>query len=354
MRTLQLLQSAVVSLALALASGNASSQEPDTFSISGTFRPGEALPGLGADLAEVAAHGDTHVWVLTLYGVTVSYQYHFDVPLDFDGNPTGETDEAYITRVHATSFDLEFFGPDAGVLNDVVSSQLTQGGQWIDGDAVLELRHGTYYEPWYETTTQYKVWQMGLSPPDRLAGVLIDWLGEWTPGLFDADPSGYPVLDPQRLYVYRADISDRRPGNGGSLLSREFSDFVDIGSSVPPVLPPPPPPAPPTLSIGDAFVLEGNRGTTRLDLTVTLSRSSTDVVTVSYVTANGTAQKKSDYTATSGTLTFQPGQTSRAISIAIKGDRKREKDETFSVQLSSAVGATIEDAVATATILNDD
>jgi hypothetical protein len=53
-------------------------------------------------------------------------------------------------------------------------------------------------------------------------------------------------------------------------------------------------------------------------------------------------------------LTFQPGETSRTISVSIKGDRKREADETFSVNLSNAVGATIDDGVATVTILNDD
>jgi chitinase len=101
-------------------------------------------------------------------------------------------------------------------------------------------------------------------------------------------------------------------------------------------------------------VREGNRGTTRLELAVTLSRSSSDVVTVNYATASGTAVATSDYAATSGTLTFQPGDTSRRISVSVKGDRKREPNETFSVQLSSAVGATISDGVAAATILNDD
>jgi hypothetical protein len=134
-----------------------------------------------------------------------------------------------------------------------------------------------------------------------------------------------------------------------------FGDLVDIGSAEPPILPPPPPPPPPpTLSIADGSVREGNKGTTRLELTVTLSRSIKDVVTVNYATANGTALKTSDYKATSGTLTFQPGQTSRTIAISIITDRKREKNETFSVTLSNAVGATIDDALATATILNDD
>jgi hypothetical protein len=87
---------------------------------------------------------------------------------------------------------------------------------------------------------------------------------------------------------------------------------------------------------------------------VTLSRSVTDAVSVQYATVNGTAQAKSDYTATTGTLTFQPGETSRTITVSIKGDRKRELNETFSVELSNADGATIADGVATAMIVNDD
>lgn len=117
---------------------------------------------------------------------------------------------------------------------------------------------------------------------------------------------------------------------------------------------PPSPPTPPSLRILNASALEGNKGTTRLDLTVTLARSTSDSVTVNYQTANGTALAKADYTATSGTLTIQPGHTQGTIFVSIKGDRKREPNETFSVRLSNPVGATIDDGVATATILNDD
>jgi chitinase len=108
------------------------------------------------------------------------------------------------------------------------------------------------------------------------------------------------------------------------------------------------------LSIADASAPEGNKGKSMLSLTVTLSRSISESVTVKYATADGTALAKSDYTATSGTLTFSPGQTTRTIAVALKVDRKREPNETFTVRLSSAVGATIDDAVATATIANDD
>ena len=116
----------------------------------------------------------------------------------------------------------------------------------------------------------------------------------------------------------------------------------------------PVPGAPVVLAVADASVLEGNRGTSNVAVAVTLSSGSSQAITVSYRTVDGTAKAKEDYTATSGTLTFQPGETSRTISVSIKGDRKREANETFSVQLSNAAGATIDDGVATGTILNDD
>ena len=127
----------------------------------------------------------------------------------------------------------------------------------------------------------------------------------------------------------------------------------EVGKIASPTIPPPTIP-PLTLSIGDASVWEGNKGTTWLDLRVTLSRGSDAVVTVNYATVNGTAVAARDYTATGGTLTFQPGQTVRTISVSITRDRKREPDEIFSVQLSSAAGAAISDGIATITILNDD
>ncbi len=107
----------------------------------------------------------------------------------------------------------------------------------------------------------------------------------------------------------------------------------------------PPPPVLPTLSILDGSVREGSRGSTSLNLTVTLSKISTDTVTVDYKTSDGTALKNSDYYATHSTLTLSPGQTSRSLKVLIKPDRKREPNETFTVTLSNAVKATIADGV---------
>ena len=110
----------------------------------------------------------------------------------------------------------------------------------------------------------------------------------------------------------------------------------------------------PKLNIADATVVEGNAGTTNAVFTVTLSATRTVNVTVTYATSNGTATAGSDYTATSGSLTFTPGVTSRTISVPIIGDKTKESNETFIVTLSGPNGAYLGDATATGTIVNDD
>ncbi|MEJ1931239.1 Calx-beta domain-containing protein [Nostoc sp. NIES-2111] len=110
----------------------------------------------------------------------------------------------------------------------------------------------------------------------------------------------------------------------------------------------------PSLSIKDITVTEGNTGTKNATFTVTLSAASTSVVTVNYATANGTATVGSDYTATTGTLTFNPGDTSKSLNVAVIGDLTIEPNETFLVNLSNATNATIADNQAVGTITNDD
>jgi hypothetical protein len=110
----------------------------------------------------------------------------------------------------------------------------------------------------------------------------------------------------------------------------------------------------PALSVGDVTVGEGQSGTTSALFTVSLSAASGQTVTVGFATANGTAAAGSDYQATSGTLTFSPGQTARTITVLVNGDATSEPDETFTVNLSGAVNATIADGQGSGTITNDD
>ncbi len=110
----------------------------------------------------------------------------------------------------------------------------------------------------------------------------------------------------------------------------------------------------PAFSINNVSIQEGNSGTTNAVFTVTLSTPMTTTATVKYATVNGTATAGSDYAATSGTLTFSAGQTSKTITVVIKGDTSVEPNETFAVQLSSPTKAILANATGTCTILNDD
>jgi probable HAF family extracellular repeat protein len=110
----------------------------------------------------------------------------------------------------------------------------------------------------------------------------------------------------------------------------------------------------PRISVGDVAKKEGHSGTTLFVFTVTLSAASDVPVTVVFATANGTAKAGEDYNATSGTLTFAPGETSKTITVVVRGDKKREEDETFFVDLSSAFGALLMDWRGLGTIQDDD
>jgi chitinase len=107
---------------------------------------------------------------------------------------------------------------------------------------------------------------------------------------------------------------------------------------------------PASLSIGDVTVMEGTSGVSQASVVVTLSEASTRNVTVNYATANLSALAGSDYDSVSGKLTFAKGQTSKTILVPIRGDQVPEWNETFSIRLSGAKGATIADGQGIVTI----
>ena len=111
---------------------------------------------------------------------------------------------------------------------------------------------------------------------------------------------------------------------------------------------------PPTISIADAAVREGDSGTTNAVFPVTLSKMPAVNVIVSYSTTPGTANSTNDYTPRFGSLTFPPGTTNLTIEVPVKGNTVNEPDETFTVTLGGPINATLARAVATGTILNDD
>jgi uncharacterized repeat protein (TIGR01451 family) len=89
-------------------------------------------------------------------------------------------------------------------------------------------------------------------------------------------------------------------------------------------------------------------------LTVRLAHPATQTVTVDFSAASGTAEKGIDFGRRPGTLTFPPGTTTQTFLVNIISDRLHEDDETFFIDLSNPVNATIPRARAQVLILDDD
>jgi serralysin len=114
-------------------------------------------------------------------------------------------------------------------------------------------------------------------------------------------------------------------------------------------------PETPTITITDISLPEGNRGKRKFEFVVTLSSPLKSTVKVKYTTSDGTATViGNDYLPKSRTAKIHRGDTTAIIKIKVRGDKLVEGNETFRVELSDAIRATISDAEGVGTILNDD
>jgi cysteine-rich repeat protein len=111
----------------------------------------------------------------------------------------------------------------------------------------------------------------------------------------------------------------------------------------------------PLLSIANVSVTEGDSGTRLATFTVQLSQVASVPVSYTIATANGSAIAGSDYEAKSLTAETIPiGSSSRTFDVTINGDNVYESNETFTVDVSNVVGATVSDGQAIGTITDDD
>ncbi|HUM75113.1 MAG TPA: Calx-beta domain-containing protein, partial [Nitrosomonas europaea] len=110
------------------------------------------------------------------------------------------------------------------------------------------------------------------------------------------------------------------------------------------------------LFVSQVQIVEGNDGSQQAVFEVQLSRPSTDSITLSYTTADGSALAGQDYQATTGALTFLPGETLKTVAVPIIGDTVAEANEFFNLVFTptAAIANGVEGAVGTAFILDDD
>jgi len=118
---------------------------------------------------------------------------------------------------------------------------------------------------------------------------------------------------------------------------------------------PVPPPPQAKLAINDVSLPEGNDGTTLFNFKISVDKAAEKAITVTYNTLDGTAKGGEDYTAqTTSTITLNPGETEKLISISVTGDVQKEGDETFTVVVTTASNAALQKTTGVGTILNDD
>lgn len=110
------------------------------------------------------------------------------------------------------------------------------------------------------------------------------------------------------------------------------------------------PEAAPQASINNVDV---NEGAGSAVFTITLDKASTSPVTIQYATQAGSASAGGDFTPASGSVTFNPGETSKTVSVPIKNDAVYEGAEQFSVKLSAPTNAVLAKETGVATIHDD-
>jgi Calx-beta domain/Beta-propeller repeat/Carboxypeptidase regulatory-like domain/CarboxypepD_reg-like domain len=117
----------------------------------------------------------------------------------------------------------------------------------------------------------------------------------------------------------------------------------------------------PVIIRNSASVIEGNTSSTEALFTFTLSAATGRSVSVNYATVNINAtggvscsNPGTDYETNSGTISFQPGNTTFTVAVKICGDTSGEGNESFRINLSGASNATVGGSQAVGTITDDD
>lgn len=190
-----------------------------------------------------------------------------------------------------------------------------------------------------------------LSESDSLEStVTLSGEGEAPLGSIDVDVIGDDVDEPDETFKVRIALSSTCPVTAAVQVAEAEATIVDDDGVV--VVPPA------EVAINDVTIREGDEAGRTVAFTVSLSRPVTGIVSVSYRSADGTAsgaaQLAGDYLPVQGSVTFKRFQTSRTIEVSVRGDTTNEANETLTVQLVKAIGATIVDGSGLGTIVDDD
>ena len=199
-------------------------------------------------------------------------------------------------------------------------------------------KNGATFEGPVAGVNKYTVRKYGRPAPFNASSVHLDantrywvyiWAGESDTlvnvdetGFLDTGAAGWSIGDDSLVKPEGTAYSNYTQSSGAVMMKVE-------GTTNPEVL----------ISVSNATATEGPGVT--MDFVVSLSRATSGTVTVEYLTIDGTALAFSDYQYKEGTLTFQPGETSKTVSVPIIDDTVNDSGETFQLLLVNATGADI-------------
>ncbi|HEU4346355.1 MAG TPA: Calx-beta domain-containing protein [Actinoplanes sp.] len=242
--------------------------------------------------------------------------------VDNEEQPTITIDPDNATEGSALAFDVELSGP---VEKEVTATYNTADGPGSDLDATEAADHGTA-----TAGTDYTAVTNGtvkFTSGDVAETISVNTRTDLT-----------DEADPEDLHVTLSSPSIVKLGDAAVATGSINDD--DLAPAV-------------TLSPAPTAFNEGNAGKTTKTYTVKLERASGQKVTVDYETVDGSAIDGEDYASAAGTLTFNPGETTKSITVDVVGDTMYEGNETFQIDMSST-SADASAAPYTVTINDDD
>jgi Ca2+-binding RTX toxin-like protein len=247
-------------------------------------------------------------------------------------NPKISGDKLVYSKFNGTNYSLQLYNGTSKTTTQLSSSLSYSGNFEIDGNSVAWEEKSTVpnsYDVFLKLYNGTSTANIATTSSDfTLAGNKVAYVA-YDPNydnqlfLYDgtlSTPTNTQITAEELNYYNLAIAGNTFISNGNGLLLTR-------------------PSTKPILSINNVTVVEGQTSPQNAVLAVTLSAASTVPVTVQYTTSSGSAYDGSDYTTTTGTLSFAAGELSKNISVPILNDDYSESDETFTVKLSNAVGA---------------
>ncbi len=273
-----------------------------------------------------------------------------------DAYTTSTTVDQVLADTRAAIADSVGYVRNHRQLADTWSTRLGRDVQLVayEGGPHLDGRNAPYQDAFYAAVNDPR---MGDIQRDYLRGLDAAGLNLYVDFVFTGNAGASSWGDFAKFHRMDEPLQDAHRYN--AVVDAATGALWAAGTTTPaptPVLEPAPTPAPPVLAISSVAVMEGATGRKLAVFAVSLSEPARETVTVRWNTARGTATAGRDYRSNRGTLVIKPGQQSGTIRVWVFGDRARESDETFFVDLASPVGATLSGTAGRGTcqIRNDD